>query len=399
MSISSLMISFRASLVLATVILCQAVSADEPKAADAPPNHNIHRILSQETPDFPLISVGGEECLKLELYDMETRELKVSLKNITKAPVIIKAIIPGCPCLTLKSQIENVTVEPNALFPVDFTINAKKLKSGPFDRFFYVEIDGQETPARLPVKGEIKELLKFSPNKVIQLGTFIGDVPWTRTFTIESTLAPDKITIKPPQNQQVFNVEVQKESPTVFKVIVSPKGTLKAKKIKEIIQLPVEGVPNYGPAELGISGTVTGWVLALEKDSIILAKNNINHEEPMVVEAKIILKSDKTGKNTRRHKANTEKNDNPSISVLPVADIEEKKARPLSSPETWKPIMNDISIEWMPDNVKLEKIPSDGGIVLKFTLPAGFFKSSRPFLQVPVKHQGNVISMFKILSK
>ena len=397
---TSSILPFKTPLLLAALLLCNAMhAAEETTQEENAPKQSWHVIGSEETPDFPLVSVGGESCLSLKLYDMETRKLNISLRNISKAPVKIKAIIPGCPCLSLQSKIEDATVAPNALFPVEFTINAKKLKSGAFDRFFYVQLDERENPAKLPVKGEITELLKYSPNQVIQLGTFVGDVPWTRTFTIESTLEPDKITIRQPENQQLLKVEVQKESPTIFKVVVSSKGKLPAKKLKEVIELPVEGVPNYGPAEVAVIGVVTGWDLSLEKDAFVLAKNRIDHEKPTVIETKMIFKSEKPAKPSRRHRANAAKHDNPMITLLPVADNEEKQARPLSSPDSWKPLINDISIDNIPENVKLEKIPSNGGIVLKITLPPGFFKSSKPFLNLPVKVRNNIISMLKVSAK
>lgn len=400
MAMTSTIFPVKSALLLVAAILCNALTAaEEPNEDDNEPKQKWHVISSEESSDFPLISVGGESCLTLDLYDMETRKLNMSLKNITKAPVKIMGIIPGCPCLSLQAPIENATVEPNASLPVNFTINSRKLKPGKFYRFFYVQLDGRELPAKLPVKGEIKELLKYSPNKVIQLGTFVGDVPWSRTFTIESTLEPDKITIKQPEIQQRLKVEVQKESPTTFKVVVSSQGKLPAKKLKEVIELPVEGIPNYGPAEVALVGVVTGWDLTLEKEAFVLAKNRIDHEKTTVIETKMILRSDKTAKPTRRHRSNAVKNDNPLITIQTVADNEEKQVHPLSSPDTWKSIMNDVSIDNIPENVTIEKTPSDGGIILKITLPPGFFKSSSPFLNLPVKVRGNTISMLKVSAK
>ncbi len=392
----------KCSLVLAAVLLCPALRADDEKADAQPdaPKHPWHIIGSKTNPDvFPIIVTDGESCLQLKLYDLEVRKLHLTLKNISKGLVKIKTIMPACPCLSLPEPIKDVTLEPNSTIPVDFTITARKLKPGNFDRFFFVDVDGYEIPARLPIKGEIKEILKYTPNKIIQLGTFIGDVPWTRTFTIESLLEPDKLSLKAPEEHKHFNVTVTKESPTAFKVTVSPKGKLPEKALKEAIPLTVEGVPGYGPAEVGIICNAIGWALTLQKSNIALAKRNINHEEPLSVEAKLILKSDKSVKISKMPRPHRNKVDNPDITVISVADNEEEQTHPLSSPETWKPLLNDISVERLPENVTLEKIPSNGGIVLKFTLPAGFFKSSTTSMKVPIRFKGNIIAAFKVVAR
>ena len=402
MSTSSSVLSVLATLSLSAVLLCpfQAIADEQEQQENDAPKPQVHIIGEDAATDgFPLVSVGGSSCLQLKLYDMEKRKLNVSLKNISKNSVKIKVVLRGCPCLTLAAPIKNVVLGPGQSLPVDFTIDAKNLKPGAFDRFFYVDIEGYDSPARLPVKGEVTELFKFSPNKVIQLGTFIGDVPWTRTFTLESLAGPDKVSIKPPEDNPLFNVEVQKESPTLFKVKVSPKGELPAKRLKEVIELTVEGIPNYGPAELGLMGIVTGWSLVLENEDIVLKSKDINHEEPVTVEAKLILRSEKFAKKSRRQQSGSEKKDNPLITVQTVADNEEKKAHPLSSPETWQPLLKDIMVERLPENVKLEKIPSDGCIILKFTLPAGFFKSSAPSLYVPVKYKNKSLSSLSITAR
>ena len=401
MSKASSTASLLAALVLSATTFCPLrTMADEPEKADnGVQKYPWHYINDKELPDvFPLVSVDAEASLQLKLFDLETRQLKVSLKNVSKKPVTIKTIKRGCPCLALTSPIDNAVIEPGALLPVEFTINAKKLTPGKFDRFFFVDVDGYEYPARLPVRGEITEPFKFTPNKVIQLGDFIGDVPWTRTFTIESTLEPDKVAIKPPENHQFLNIEVKKESPTVFKVVVSPKGKLAPRKLKEEIQLPVEGIPDYGPIIVGIKGLATGWALAVENNSFVFPKNKINHEETIVVEAKLILRSEKNEKASKPQRRGHTM-ENPFIAVESVADNEEKAAHPLSSPETWKPLLKEIYIDYLPDTVKLDKIPSDGGIVLKFTLPPGFFKSSVPYLHLPVKYKGDILAIIKVVSR
>ena len=224
-------------------------------------------------------------------------------------------------------------------------------------------------------------------------------MPWSRTFTIESILEPDKVEIKPPEQNQHLSIEVKKESPTVFKVTVSPKGKLPPRKLKELIRLPVEGIPDYGPIELGILGNVTGWALTLENNSFVFSKTSIDHDAPMTVETKVIMKSEKPRKPSYKHRGSHDKKDNPSITTLSVAENEEKQTRPLTSPETWKPLVDEITIEHIPENVKLDKIPSSEGIILKLTLPPGFFNSSTPFINAPVKFKGNLLSYLKVASK
>ena len=120
MAMTSTIFPVKSALLLVAAILCNALTAaEEPNEDDNEPKQKWHVISSEESSDFPLISVGGESCLTLDLYDMETRKLNMSLKNITKAPVKIMGIIPGFPCLSLQAPIENATVEPNASLPVN----------------------------------------------------------------------------------------------------------------------------------------------------------------------------------------------------------------------------------------------------------------------------------------
>ena len=362
-------------------------------------------VLTEHQPDpqsYPLALENWDSCKVGRLMDAETRHLSFSLRNIAGKPVFIKAIKAGCPCIKLDKPLEKISLAPGQSVKTEFTISARKIKKGPFNRPVIVETEGAPI-ATVSVTGENVEMIDFSPAPAIDLGTFIGDVPWKRTVTIVSLLDDDSLKILPPPSHALLNVVLTKEAPKQFKVEISPKGTLPKKQNKVALLFPVEGIPNYDSVEIGLLFEPTGWKFQAENAKLTINKAETNLAEPCVVEGKLVLAKAPPKQPPKHYWGHKPPKDhlenNPNIAVVSVADNEENKAHPFSSPETWKPHLEKVVFPYLPENVKAEKIPSNGGIILKFTLPAGFFTEERTSLRVPVTYNGSPVATLSIVAQ
>ncbi len=373
-----------------------------PQYADGAESNFHHLTEYNDAKVYPLAPVNWDSCKDVKLYDRQFLKLHFDLKNISDKQLTINFIKSTCPCLVLEKELSNIELAPGAVVPVDFTLNGKKLKLGPFNRVFLVDVEGFRE-ATMKVTGENVKVVDFEPKQILQLGRFIGDVPWKRTVTIVSLLDDDSMNILPPAPHDLLNVVVTKSAPKRFKVDISPKGALPFKKNMIALQFPVEGIPNYGPAEIGVLFEPTGWQLQAENTTIAINKDETNLGEPYVAKVKLILAKAPPKQTPKHYWGNKPPKDpledNPNVVVVSVADNEEEKAHPLSSPETWKPLLDKIVFPSLPENVKAEKIPSKGGIVLTFTLPAGFFNEERAFVGIPVNYNGSQLTTLNIVAQ
>ncbi len=388
-----------AAVILTSLLLSFAVAPIYAHGGDG----QFHQLTEcNDAKVYPLAPVNWDSCKDVKVYDRQVLKLHFDLKNISDKKLKINFIKSTCPCLSLEKEFSDIELAPGGVVSVDFTLDGKHLKIGPFNRLFLIDVEGFKE-ATMKVSGENFKAVDFEPKQILQLGRFVGDVPWKRTVTIVSLLDDDRVKSLPPAPHELLNVVVTKAAPKRFKVEISPKGALPFKKNKIVLQFPVEGIPNYGPAEVGVLFEPTGWKLQAENATITINKAEAKLDEPCVVEGKLVLAKAPPKKVTTHFWGNKPPNDplenNPNVAVVSVADNEEKKAHPLSSPETWKPLLDKIVFPALPENVKAEKIPSNGGIVLKITLPAGFFNEERKFVGIPVNYNGSQITTLSIVAE
>ena len=389
------------SRLVSAVLFCLILASACPSAhAEEEKPHEL--TSANDVNVYPIAPVNWDSCKDVKLYDRQFMKLHFELKNISDGKLKVNAVIPACPCLSLEKEFTSVELAPGGAIPVDFKINAGKLKLGAFERYFVVEVEGHKN-ATMRVNGTVAKPMKFEPNQILQLGRFIGDVPWKRTVTIVSLLEDDSLKILPPAPNALLNVVVSKVAPKQFKVDISPKGTLPKKQNKVALLFPVEGIPNYASVEIGVLFEPTGWRFQAENAKLTIDKAETNLAEPCVVEGRLVLAKAPPKQPPKHYWGHKPPKDplenNPSIAVVSVADNEENKAHPLSSPETWKPHLDKVAFPYLPENVKVEKVPSNGGIVLKFTLPGGFFNDERTSVRVPVTYNGSPVATLSIVAQ
>lgn len=346
--------------------------------------------------EYPAELLDWESCKVGNLMDEEIRHLSFTLKNITQAPIKIKAIRPACPCLKFNDTIADIELKPQEKYTANFDILGTKLKPGEFLKSVIVEIENAKI-ATMSISGTVVEMVEFEPSAAIDLGTFVGDVPWKRCIDLKTHFESEDVKVLPPEkDSKYFNFTIIKQNKNLFTVEITPKMPFpkSTKTFREVIHLPVQGVPNYGPIEIGVKGQATGWLFSITKDTLYLPKTSIKNEEAIEVETMLILKNDKPAQEI--HKTNKPE---PIIKLVSMSVAEEEDlVHPTSDPATWVKLLDLVEVQ-APLDVLVSKIPSEGGMILHVSIPAGFFKNGRPITPISVFCGKKNIGMIKFKTR
>jgi len=310
---------------------------------------------------------------------------------------LLKRVRVNCPCLSLQEAPAELTLAPGAECRVKARLDAGKIKASKFDRVIMIEVEGEELQL-VHVTGERVQMLDFEPAPGIDLGTFAGvDVPWSRTIRIKSRFAGNQVLelLPPPENEN-FAYKLERLSPTEYQLEFTPKLPLPKGSFKHIVDISTRGVERYGAVKVGLFGTVTGWLLALDNPTLLIDLKTVQPGKSFTREVKVLAKS-KEGIDRRRRISPAART---NVSADKLANVqlvsaEEEVAGSLNKLETWEKIATEIEMAF-PTGVTLEKIPQEDGLVLKMTFPEDFF-SQRLRSTVQVSFQKKVIDRLRIV--
>ena len=355
-----------------------------PKQSDQIENH------LQSPPDssvYPLTLLEGDALKKITIMDRELLPLSGTLKNISDKPVKITTIRSNCSCLKLDTY-NDVTLKPGESLNLRGSLDARILKKdedNDFERKIFVMADGFP-PTFASVKGTVKNMFSFEPAQVIDLGEFIGDVSsWKRSVQIKSIFPQDKLSLTPPEKNKFFNLAITQSSPQEFLLEITPKSPFPINVIKEVLELDVKGIPNYGPLQVVVLGKPQGVHFVLQMNNKVVKREKIQADTPIEFDVPMALRTSQPNVHDRR----ALRRKNPStipIANLPVRDDEEK-VRPLDKPESWQPFIKDIATQNLPDGVKITLLPDKDGIKAHFTLEPQFLKNETAAFQAIFQYQ------------
>ncbi|MBR4675232.1 MAG: hypothetical protein IKP00_12265 [Victivallales bacterium] len=342
-----------------------------------PKQSNKLENLLQTHPDpaiYPLTLLEGDALKKITIMDREVLPLSGTLKNISDKPVKIVSIRGNCSCLKLDTY-NDILLSPGNTLKLNFTLDAKILQKdddNDFERKIIVRTE-DFPPTFASVMGTVKNMFSFEPAQVIDLGEFIGDVSsWKRSIHIKSVFPQEKLALKAPENNRFFNLAITQSSPQDFLLEITPKSPFPINVIKEILEIGVEGIPNYGPLQVVVLGKPQGvhFVLLMKNKSV---KREKIQDDTLEFDVPITLRSFQSNVHDRR---SFRRQNKPTIPIanLPVRDDEEK-VRPLDKPESWLAFIKDISTQTLPAGVKITLLPDTDGIKAHFMLEPQFLKN------------------------
>lgn len=378
--------------------------ADQVPVIDLTPPPRDYVLTDDPRPDgFPVEIIDFEKCHAISILDYEVQSCSFTLKNLADTETTIKRLLPGCPCIALKDgrALTNVVLLPKGTRQVAFTIDAKKLALGDFSRSFLVEIEGQK-PALFVVRGTVIPKLAFTPAKQLDLGAFVGDLPWQVTVQIQSLFDNDTISLDAPvsdHNDQLVTSLVRK-SPKSWELTISPQLPMKQGTLRQSITLPVNGKKNYGPVSILITGQVKGFQLHLEDNNWHLHHHGIQPEQTIKLAAKIKFGAPPrpTFGGSAHSTKHLQLNIPGLLGIVNISELEEKQ-RPLESPETWRNIMSDLTVEGLPNGVTASMIPTFDGVKINLAITGNVLldtKHTYKKLTFEVKYKGKVIDNIEI---
>ena len=373
---------------------------EEEKNPPTPPAQLENHLQAPPNPAvYPLTLLGGEALRSITIMDRELLPLSATLKNISDKPVKIISIRSNCSCLKV-DKYNDISLKPGDTLPLKLSLDAKHLKKddeNDFEKRIIVMSEGF-APTYASIEGTVKNMFSFEPAQAIDLGEFIGDVStWERTFHIKSLFPQEKLALKSPTDNRFFNLAITQTSPQDFQLKVTPRSPFPIFTIKEIIDLDVEGIPNYGPLQVVVLGTPKGLRFALLTDRKYVKKEKLQTDTPLEFDVPITLSSllpqrPKHGLSRRKRASNN------LIANLPVND-EEEKARPLDQPDSWRPFIKDISVKELPEGVSIELQPDVQGIKAHFTLQPQFLKNEEPAFRAVFLFRAQRFGIFHFKAK
>ena len=378
--------------------------ADKPIINLTPPPRVYVMAEDPRPDDFPVEIIDAEKCHTVKILDNEVQSMSFTLKNLTDEEVIVKRLVPGCPCISLKDgkPIADLALQPHGTHEVIFSVDAKQLAVGQFARVFLVEIDKQK-PAHFALRGEVIPMISFSPAKQLDLGTIIGDLPWSFKVQIASSFPDNTLSLEPPQQNSKLETSLVQTSPKTWDLTISPILPLKLGMIHEIITLPVKGKENYGPVSIMVTGQVHGFGLRMLDNRWQLHYNHLQAGQMINVDSMIKFNYPKRYLSTG-NPATSYKHlqlDEPGIfAKINVSEMEHKQ-RPLDSLETWKAIMSEISMDGVSEGMTASMSPMHDGIKINLGIPSERLIQAKSFtdkkIVVEIKYQNHVIDKIEII--
>ena len=349
----------------------------------APATHILFQVLAAES-----LQMG-------QILDREQRDFSFRLKNIQVTPLKLQQVRVTCPCLQILEAPLDLQLTPGEECLIRGRLDAGKLSAGKFSRLILLEFEGFE-PQPVFVSGESVSMLEIEPGSVLDLGTFAGvEVSWTRKVRIRSRFTAEKpLELLEPVADRYFEYELHCQDASEYELTVRPKLPLPQGILRHTMQIPTRGIDRYGPVELRISGTVTGWALAVRGRILPVDLKQKQADGGYSGEVKIIAEEGGAVRGRRRVvDAQKEK----SSSRFRSVSEDEKAASLLTKLETWQKISSEIEVA-LPEKVILEKIPQSDGIVMQFKFPAEFFRGDSPSL-LSIHYRDRKLAVLNIVGR
>lgn len=351
--------------------------------------------------DYPLELVADMKQFDLgKLMDFEIRPLPFSLRNKTDKPVVVKRLLSGCPCLELARQYHGVSIPAGGELKVEAKIWGKKLNAGEFRRAFILELEGFPV-TYVRTWGERVDMMDYNPNQIIMTGSFSGTFPWRRVFVLTHRFdAPGVELSLPEEEHPIFKLKLSKKGEKEYELEVAPKLPLKVGKMNGVIEVAVKGVPNYGPIEVGVFGTVVPESFHLSNSRQVVVRQKLKDDEEYVLEVPVNfgkeLSARERARGGRRRLSHRERDQRVFLQDL---SVDERAYRPLDKKETWEYFAKRIKVGNVPPGARLDVVPEADKMVLKMTFPKGYFKTNKDCRRLlsPVTYEGKRIGFMEIL--
>lgn len=341
--------------------------------ADAPP------LIT--TPD--LFQVVNPDALKLgKLLDYEKRDIRITLRNISDQAWQIEGVRVTCGCLSMLEKTPPCALKPGEELHIAVRIDAGHIKLGPFKRMILVDVAGRDTTL-VNLTGEVIPMLSYSPAQVVNLGSFAGEnVPWERKFTLKTLFPPtQQVTLLPPPEDSLFSYELTTLEPQSYSLLVKPKLPLPKGKFHQVINLPVQGLDQYGPVMVALAGQVTGWRLMLENPDLSFSTAGMKHDEAITKEIRLVLRDDSQATSRGRGLARAKQHGHDDDKDKDVAVAKDELASDqLKELAMWEALAKTVEAFRLPPGVTMTTSAAPGAVIATLTFPPQFFASTRRFI-------------------
>lgn len=176
------------------------------------------------------------ESKEIDLHPTLTDKTAVAhfkYKNTGDKPVKITSVHPSCGCTT--AALAKDTVAPNDSGEIVATFNIGD-RTGPQTKTITVATDDSEAPTVLTLKADVPQLLKITPIFIFWSANDVLN-PKTINVTVGGDFPVTKLNVE--STDKSIGLEVKQDSPTAFRIIVTPKES--GRPINAAIKI----TPNY----------------------------------------------------------------------------------------------------------------------------------------------------------
>ncbi|MBQ6470884.1 MAG: DUF1573 domain-containing protein [Victivallales bacterium] len=327
-------------------------------------------------PASPLAVLNASSLLDVNIYSTQIKELSFQLTNAGEKEVLVREIRSGCMCIQLKNPPANFTLAPKQTCTVELSFYGRNLPIGSFRRAVVVQAKGY-APLSVIFTGMTRPAFYYEPAQVIALDNFLGTVPWKRTFTIRSLLPDDKIKLNPPKESGLLQTKLSQAEPGVFQLEVAPKNVpMPRGPFKEIFRLALEKDGFSGEVEVAVTGVVVDYLFEVEATQFALQSDRQPISEPFLFVTKVIPGKHKSTRHEAYHRKkslSTALFPMNTVTVLPVAALEETVPVGLQRKENWTALLPDFSVKVSDGTLKPALSPSDNAMFVTVPIPANYF--------------------------
>jgi hypothetical protein len=233
-----------------------AVSAEV--VSDQPFDLNDPKM--EERGPAPLEIPGGLERDLGPIWEFGMLHFAIPLRNPSDQPWTLATIDASCSCTSVDGIPSGVEIPAHGEWIMQVRVDASRLSVGPFEREIIL-FPEKYRPVRLKFRGVVKQFVRITPVERVLRFPSINDPrePWEMKAVIKGIEeAKDKLDIELVENPKSwFQVQLTKQSPGVWHLLVKPKGTLPyADSLAEAIRfrcLAPAGLPEF---TVGVSGRV-----------------------------------------------------------------------------------------------------------------------------------------------
>lgn len=362
------------------------------------PKYVINGPKPQLPENFPLLLTDDSGSKLDNLGDYEIRDKQFKLKNTSGKTLKLLGVVTSCSCIMLPSDFRNTEIPAGETFTLPYQAVGSKMKPGSFTKDIYFRVDGWP-PVKLTVTGEIVCKVESVPYLVMQLGTFYGDVPFKRTFAFTSHFDHDDLSLEAPADDDLFHFTMKKTAPKQFELTLEPKTLpMPFGPILNSYQLAVKGVKGYGPLQIGLKGDVTTLKMVMDARKHVLhlpkpEDGEAYRHTAQVLSLNIVRGVEGGGKRSRNRKAREEEG---KSSKYWVAN-EEKAVHDYTQVATWEKLIDQLTVDGMPEGIQIEKKAIAGGYELTFVFTPAFFAAGKTESVAHVKFRENHVNSLKFV--